>query len=701
MKALNALVMFLGKTYAAIDESALPIIRRLSCVSFDESLSMDEATLDALGIFKLVQHPIVCSNGRAKEGSSLFGLVDRTRTGPGRCLLRRWLARPSQSLRVIGERQDAVEFLTEPSRVAFLSDARAALKAVVGLKHVAAAFLQHKANGNDWRSLINGMSASFDLGEAYEKAFGSENAASEMGEVGTVRRVGCALLDAGIAELSSQLSAIIDMEETERRGLGGTTLPAVKEGVDETLDSLRATYAGLGDVLDLLAGVELEALTAPWVTSLNAVYLPQVGFLVAIPVPHTEHGISSSGDDNDDNWMEGIDFEFLFKTHRAAYFKSPGCKEMDTRLGDVHGNMVDAEREVLRRLACVICAAAPGLVELADACIELDAVSSLALTAAENGWTRPVLTAEGKTFTIRGARNPLLEMCAPDKTCVRNTVDLSVVGVGGAVGDVGVGGGGGKVWFLTGPNSSGKSVYLSEIGLVIVLAQCGSFVPAEEAVLPVLDVVCCRGRPKESAVGKLSSFACECAQLAAALPTLTERSLLLLDEFGKGTDVDDGTALLGAAVAHLALLPEGKRPRAVVATHYLDALTLVEKRLGEELFKERVVPLCMEYFVGSNENSEFGDGSDDVVFLYRVKEGVSGVSLVMQCARAVGLPAQVVDRAEQVAKAITDGVEIQKLMDDQDVVNEQKMRRVLQSFASLDTSSVDNVSEFISLVKSL
>lgn len=737
-----------------MDESALPPVTRLTCLSFDDSMTLDEATLDALGIFRLIQHPVVSGSGRAKEGASLFSLVDRTRTGPGRCLLRRWLARPTQSLRVISDRHDAVEFLSSPSQASFLADLRALLRPIVTLKRTAAAFTQHKACGNDWRDLLGGVAASFALGEAYERAFGPGDAAAAMGEIGVVRRVGCALLDAGISELSAQLGEVVDVEETERRGKGAAALPAVRDGVDETLDMLRDTYAGLGEVLDLLAKVELEAITVPWVTSLNAVYLPQVGFLVAIAVPRLDKRVGNGDDmeveeDVDDGWVEDIGFEFLFRTHRAAYFKSPGCKEMDARLGDVHGNMVDAEREVLRQLSASVCSASPALVELADACTELDAVASLAIAAIENSWTRPTFTTPSSAHIVNSncnsigidgidgndndgkcvmysVRNPLLEMSLADGAYVRNTVNLSTNTSRSR---------GGKVWFLTGPNSSGKSVYLSEIGHVAVLAQCGSFVPAESAVLPIFDCVCCRGRPRESTAGRLSSFASECAQLAAALPTLTSRSLLLMDEFGKGTDVDDGVALLAATIAHVALLTDDNRPRVVVATHYADALPLVEKRLGGSLFGERVTPLCMEcivraknggngnwgtvrsngsggngrienYFgIVGNDDDGGGSGNDrdagEVVFLYRVKEGVSDVSLSLECARAVGLPASVVDRAEQVARALKEGVAVKKLKDDKDVENEAKMRHILKSFATLDTTSARDVDEFIALVKSI
>jgi hypothetical protein len=247
----------------------------------------------------------------------------------------------------------------------------------------------------------------------------------------------------------------------------------------------------------------------------------------------------------------------------------------------------------------------------------LDVAAALAEVAAEHGWVRPQL-AEGGALAISGGRHPVLEARLPAGACVPNDCTL---------------GDGADIVLVSGPNMGGKSTYLRQTALIVLLAQCGSFVPAERARIPLVDRICTRVGAQDDIAAGQSTFMVEMIETAAILHTATERSLVLLDEVGRGTATADGLAIARAVVEHLHHRPGGT-PRTLFATHFQELCALAG-----------VLPRV------ANASVAVVEEAGGVVFLHRIVPGAADRAYGVHVAALAGLPGAVVARARELLLA--------------------------------------------------
>lgn len=440
-----------------------------------------------------------------------------------------------------------------------------------------------------------------------------------------------AVLSEPVRVAESLLDGVLDFDSS-------TGELSIKPGIDDTVDRLRDLHEHLPTILDELARAEnrtyADALYATQ-TVLHAIYSPQIGFLTAVPL--------AEGDNDEEHTVLDGQFsaEPRFRTFNAAYFKTSNCRRCDNRFGDVHTALVDAENEVLQKVAQRIAAMAPVLAAVSESTSVLDALTALAITAVEGAWTRPCFDPSGTRLELRGAKHPLLDTLTSTGVVPNDAVfDESSSATPDTLR---------RCVFLTGPNGSGKSVFMSTVACVALLAQCGSFVPAERAVLPLFDSLQCHGHVPDSAQNPLSSFVTECTRVAQALARCTGKTLLLLDEFGKGTDPENGLALVTATLDYLAGLPLQTRPWTIFVTHFNNALDLLS-----DASRPCISPLTMQCIEDTSAAPAAGTGNPRIVFLFRVVSGVSSDSLSFHCARSAGMPEALVERAVQVAGALKD-----------------------------------------------
>jgi DNA mismatch repair protein MutS len=315
---------------------------------------------------------------------------------------------------------------------------------------------------------------------------------------------------------------------------------------------------------------------------------------------------------------------------KVERYTTAAIEEQAGRLAELREDLAALEKQLLTDLVRQVRPAGAPLRELARALAAADALQSLASIAAERGWACPAVE-EGLELLIRGGRHPVLEVVLGDQF-VPNDTELCARGERD------------QLMILTGPNMAGKSSLQRQVALIVLLAQAGSYVPAREATIGLVDGVYTRLGSADDVARGQSTFLLEMLETAQILRSATARSLCLFDELGRGTSTYDGMAIAWAVAEHLATGPV--RPRTILATHYHELNALAEQ--FPQVAAQRMA---------------VHEGEDGVRFLYHLEPGGADRSFGIAVARMAGLPAPVLARAEAVASAMEPAtVEGQRLL---------------------------------------
>ncbi|XP_020691722.1 DNA mismatch repair protein MSH5 isoform X7 [Dendrobium catenatum] len=325
----------------------------------------------------------------------------------------------------------------------------------------------------------------------------------------------------------------------------------------------------------------------------------------------------------------------------------------------VYIHQIDMERAIIRDLESRILQFAPQLVKAVNFAAELDCFLSLALIARQNNYVRPILT-EDSLLDIQNGRHVLQELTVD--TFVPNDTKISHDG---------------RINIISGPNYSGKSIYVKQVALVVFLSHIGSFVPADAAIIGLTDRIFCAMGSKPLTSDQ-STFMIDLHQVGMMLRHATPRSLCLLDEFGKGTLTEDGIGLLGGAIDHFANYVHP--PKVFVCTH----LT--------EIFSETFLPKSGKiklYTMSILRPDETQDTVDDIIFLYRLVPGHALMSYGIHCARLAGVPQEIVERATYILDTIQYDKPISRFLDQKIVAKDQQYKDAATKLLAFDTSKGD------------
>lgn len=421
-------------------------------------------------------------------------------------------------------------------------------------------------------------------------------------------------------------------------------------GISAELDELKRNYDGLESFLNEVAAhliTEIPEWAQQYVK--NCIFYPQIGFLTVVSLdPETGRGSYEGEGLVDDLW------ERMFVTDGDIYYKNRRMKELDGHYGDLYCMIVgklpilflrydpltlaitDKEIEIIYELGVRILEYEEALNEASDLCGELDSLLALALGADKYKLTAPQLTSTNM-IQIEGGRNLLQELVVPS-FIPNGTLLLGGSGSGAedetivsdVMGDVP------NLLVVTGPNHSGKSVYLKQVALVVYLAHIGSFVPAEQACIGLTDRILTRIATRESVSRNESAFAIDLKQAAFSVNFATRRSLILVDEFGKGTNAMDGAGLVTALLDHFANLGD-EAPKVLAATHFHE--------IFENNFLQSSPRLAFAH-MDVRVDLEADNVDDQVTYLFRLRPGRSTSSFGSRCAAMNGVDAAVVERAE-------------------------------------------------------
>ena len=519
-------------------------------------------------------------------GGTLVGTVDRTVSALGRRRLDAWLRRPLVDETRIERRHDAVaELLGRPiAREAV----REHLANVYDLERLAARISQERADARDLRSLRATLAVVPDLRAALDDADSAalRDLHGSLDELADVRD----LIDRAIVPDPPQ-------EITE----GGV----IRDGFDDELDDLRAAEREGREWVSSLEDRERER---TGIDSLEVGYTQVHGYYIEVTDPNLDRVPD--------------DYTRRQTLKNAERYYTPELKRREEEILSATERADSLEYETFREVRSRVAAETERLQSLADALARLDSLAAFATVAADADYTRPTMGAE--TLRIDVGRHPVVERT--ESEFVPNGIDFAE----------------GSIAVITGPNMSGKSTYMRQVALVCLLAQAGSFVPADAAALPVVDRIFTRVGASDDIAGGQSTFMREMAELTDILHDATDESLVLLDEVGRGTSTADGLAIARATTE---FIHDEVGATTLFATHYHD-LTGLAADLPNAFNRHFTVSRRGSERDGGTPPDSAPDGTE-VTFLHRVADGPSSSSYGVEVAKLAGVPDQVVERARE------------------------------------------------------
>ena len=507
------------------------------------------------------------------------------------------------------------------------------LKHVKNFHRIMKKLAGNTASVSDWRSLHRTLAGLTELAELVPHC---------RGEVATLAQLHTEVSD-HVHDLVGLLDRVIDFQASSESGS-----LVVRAGVDQELDDKRRQHNGLPDLLQAVAEEEGRRLP-PLVKACTVCYIPHVGFLVAMPY---KKALEDQGLD----FQNIPDFEFQFESNGAMHYRNNCTRSLDHKLGDVMLDITRLEMRVTSQLTELVLDRRASLDRAVSLCGQLDCLLALAVVSRQNNWVQPKLVNSGG-LRIRGGRHPLQEL----------SVDQFISN------DTELGGRAASLQLITGPNSSGKSVYIKQVGLIVFLAHLGCWVPATSATVPITDRIFTRIHTVESVSIGMSSFQCDVSQIAAALRSSTARSLLLVDEFGKGTAPEDGEALLAAVAMELVSRGAGQCPATLLSTHFHGVAAL----LGPQ-------PLLASYSF-LTERAAGGD----LTYLYRLQRAGAGHSSeALSVAARAGVEEAVLRRAGQVMEGGALGLQ-------EDTLPMARIHGLMNRLIDLDVEDEDQLELFM------
>ena len=520
-------------------------------------------------------------------GTTVLEVLDRTMTSMGARLLRRWLLAPLVDPGAINARLDAVEVLVRDPRGR--DRVREALDGVRDLERLAGRAALGRATPRELGALRDSIARLPDVRSALDglEARGRAAALEQAAEHFDL-----------LADLGEELARAL----VERPPAQAADGDAIRPGYDRELDELKDARDGGKQYIASLQARERERTAIP---SLKVGFNKVFGYYIEVTNPHKDR--------------VPPDYERRQTLSGAERFVTPELKQYEANVLGAEERIAVREAELVDALRTRVADAVARVQTTAGIVAELDVWSGLADLAHRDAYVRPEVTA-GSTIELEASRHPVVERMMAREAFIPNDVRLDE---------------GGRVILLTGPNMAGKSTLLRQVGLCVLLAQVGSFVPARRAVIGVVDRLFTRVGASDNLVRGQSTFMVEMSETSAILHGATARSLVLLDEIGRGTSTYDGVAIAWAVTEHLHNVVGCKT---IFATHYHE-LT----QLTEELAHAR------------NFNVAVREAGDEIVFLHRLEPGGADRSYGIHVGQLAGLPGAVVGRAWEVLKLLEAG----------------------------------------------
>ncbi len=534
---------------------------------------LDEATIRNLELIRRI-------NG--EERGTLLSVMDNTKTTMGARLLRRWVLYPLIDTEAIQQRQDKVATLVEDETAR--KKLRDLLSQMIDIERITGRITTGRATPKELVHLADSLGFLPSIKEAISPFPPLKDYIPKL---------------EGFQSIKDKISSTLVDDPPTVITEGGI----IKEGVSSDLDELRS-IAKTGK--QWIYNIEKKERQRTGIQSLKVKYNSVFGYYIEVTKPN----------------LHLVPEDYIRKQTlvNAERFITPELKEYEEKVLGAEEKIKQIEHDLFVALREELSKDAPKLSELATAIAELDVISNFAENAVKFRYTKPEIN-EGEEILIKEGRHPVVENLVLEEPFIPNDTYLNTTTD--------------QILIITGPNMAGKSTYLRQIALITIMAQTGSFVPAKTARIGVVDRVFTRIGASDDLARGVSTFLAEMTETANILHNATQRSLIILDEIGRGTSTFDGLAIAWAVVEYLNKNRKGIRPKTVFATHYHELVEL-----------EEVIPGVKNYNVAVKE------WKGKIIFLRKVERGGSDESYGIYVAGLAGLPKEVVDRANEILKTL-------------------------------------------------
>ena len=572
---IRAASAVIGYLEANAPES-LKVLRELEPYATSAYLVLDESTRTNLELV---------ANTQGERKGSLLAVIDRTVTAMGARRLRQWLLYPLRDEKAIRQRQDGIQELVE--NFTLRQDLKLGLAPLQDLERLSGRAVSGSAQAKDLVAIKDTLRAVAGLREHLRPAQ-AELLAYLCGQI------------ADLSEVSALIQrAIVDDPPFSLKD-GGT----IRSGFDAELDEIRGARAHAKEWIANFEATERRRTAIP---SLKVRYNRVFGYYIEITKSH----------------LKAAPQEYIRKQTLAngERYITPELKEVETRVLNSQELIEKLESALLARVREQVAAYYPSLKAMSAALAVLDVLVGLAEVAESLRFARPAIDA-GLSIEIREGRHPVVEASLGRGAFVSNDCFIDPAAD--------------QILLLTGPNMAGKSTYMRQVALIVLLAQMGAFVPAAQASIGVVDRIFTRIGAGDSLARGESTFMVEMKETANILRHATDRSLILLDEVGRGTSTFDGISIAWAVAE--SLHDSARRPRTLFATHYHELTDLA-------LTKERI----------KNYNFAVKEWQGDIIFLRNLVAGAASHSYGIHVARLAGLPAAVIERAKEILAKLEGG----------------------------------------------
>jgi DNA mismatch repair protein MutS len=572
--AAGALLRYLNE----LQPAGMPHLARPKLERPGGSMPLDEMTRRNL--------ELVESMRGGETSGTLLGVLDRTLTPMGARLLRQWLLAPLVNRAQIEARLAAVDALGD---ILVRAALREGLDGVRDVERLAGKAAAGRASPRELRSLGDSVARLPAVDAGLKRA---RDAARAEGEAAFGRYEKAWDSCADVCE--EIIRTLVD-----RPPITIGDEPSVREGVDKTLDDWRTLRDGGKDGI---ARIQAEERARTGISSLKVGYNKVFGYFIEVT--------------NSNAHLVPADYQRRQTLAGAERYVTPSLKEYEERVLTAAERVEERERELFENLRSRVGGQIARLQSVAQIIAELDVLAALAEAAAKEGYARPELT-DDFSLEITAGRHPVVERMMAREKFIPNDVSLSTDA---------------RMIILTGPNMAGKSTVLRQVGLIVLMAQVGSFVPASKARIGLVDRLFTRVGASDNLVRGQSTFMVEMSETSAILHTATERSLVLLDEIGRGTSTYDGISIAWAVSEHL---HNSVKCKTIFATHYHELTQLADSLVAVR-----------------NYNVQVREIGDQVLFLHRLQPGGADRSYGIEVGRLAGLPSAVIDRAKALLRLL-------------------------------------------------